>query len=336
MPAQNLTVSIPEHLYQFLLRLAEERGVTAEVLAGQMLGDNARSLGYRAPRRTIPIPGMALGDEPPAHLYDSPTHHGIPRIEAGIPQGSAPLPPPIMAPEKLPLIPRPPLEPSGELLTDDDVHAPEQSAPIVRVDAVVAILESSSDHPIGAVTAPGFAKVPEEIVAPHLPAEVTDPRFGSVRSNVQTRSETVIPDDEIIDGAKPDAPEKDEEEEDDDEMIEDDLKGPVLYLVSEDGSLDRIAKTRFVIGRASTCDFVCGGQGVSREHAVVLRDGDDYYIEDLQTANGTWMVKRKVSRRRAPDGQFEYAAGTERVIRRRISDGAEFFIGNERIKFVIR
>jgi hypothetical protein len=90
-----------------------------------------------------------------------------------------------------------------------------------------------------------------------------------------------------------------------------------LYLMSEGGDMDKIAKDRFVIGRGKHCDFVINSGKVSREHAVIIRDQNDWYIEDLGSSNGTWYNK-------------------QRIKRRKIEDGDEYYICSERVKFVMR
>jgi hypothetical protein len=100
-----------------------------------------------------------------------------------------------------------------------------------------------------------------------------------------------------------------------DEPQEDSL--PSLYLMAEGGEMDKIAKDRFVIGRGKHCDFVINSGKVSREHAVIMRDGGDYYIEDLGSSNGTWFNK-------------------QRIKRRKIEDGDEYYICSEKIKLVMR
>jgi hypothetical protein len=90
-----------------------------------------------------------------------------------------------------------------------------------------------------------------------------------------------------------------------------------LYVLTDGGALDRVIKDRFVIGRGKHCDFVIQSGKVSREHAVVVRVEDDWFIEDLGSSNGTWFNK-------------------QRVKRRQVEDGDEYYICNEKIKFVLR
>lgn len=92
---------------------------------------------------------------------------------------------------------------------------------------------------------------------------------------------------------------------------------PALYMMVEGGELDRIAKDRFVIGRGKHCDFVINSGKVSREHAVITREGNDYFVEDLGSSNGTWFNK-------------------QRIKRRKIEDGDEYFICSDKVKFVFR
>ncbi len=90
-----------------------------------------------------------------------------------------------------------------------------------------------------------------------------------------------------------------------------------LYLVTEDGELGQVRKERFVIGRGKHCDLVIDSAKVSREHAAIVHTGGEFWIEDLGSSNGTWFQK-------------------ERIERRRIADGDEYFVCSEKIRCVIR
>lgn len=90
-----------------------------------------------------------------------------------------------------------------------------------------------------------------------------------------------------------------------------------LYLMAEGGEMDRVAKDRFLIGRGKHCDFVINSGKVSREHAAITRENGEWYIEDLGSSNGTWFNK-------------------QRIKRRKIEDGDEYYICSEKIKLVFR
>src|SRR5579885_2767296 len=58
-----------------------------------------------------------------------------------------------------------------------------------------------------------------------------------------------------------------------------------------------------VIGRGGTADFVVQNPSVSRRHAIVSRDGDGWYVEDLGSGNGTFLNGRILTQRtRLHDG----------------------------------
>jgi hypothetical protein len=90
-----------------------------------------------------------------------------------------------------------------------------------------------------------------------------------------------------------------------------------LVVIREDGTTLEVNKERFLVGRGRHCDLVIDSAKISREHAAIFRDGMGWSIEDLGSSNGTWHRR-------------------ERIDRRRIQDGDEFFVCSEKIKCVLR
>jgi hypothetical protein len=86
-----------------------------------------------------------------------------------------------------------------------------------------------------------------------------------------------------------------------------------LLLVRDDGREAAVEADRFVIGRGRHCDLVIDSAKVSREHAAIVRDADGWSIEDLGSSNGTWFQG-------------------ERIARRRVADGDEYFVSGERLR----
>ena len=79
-------------------------------------------------------------------------------------------------------------------------------------------------------------------------------------------------------------------------------KEKVLVLMSEGRELERVTKDRFLIGRGKHCDLIINSGKASREHAAIVRENGNYFIEDLGSSNGTWFEKRRIGRRQIHEG----------------------------------
>jgi serine phosphatase RsbU (regulator of sigma subunit)/pSer/pThr/pTyr-binding forkhead associated (FHA) protein len=64
---------------------------------------------------------------------------------------------------------------------------------------------------------------------------------------------------------------------------------PWLKIVQGEGRgrLFRLDQQVTVLGRDASCEIVLADPGVSKRHARIVRQGDGYFIEDLQSTNGT-------------------------------------------------
>jgi hypothetical protein len=90
------------------------------------------------------------------------------------------------------------------------------------------------------------------------------------------------------------------------------VAGPELVLYAEGREVDRVAGPRFLIGRGKHCDLIINSGKVSREHAAIIRDGQEFFIEDLGSSNGTWFDKKRITRRKIEDGD-EYFVCSEKI-----------------------
>ncbi len=70
------------------------------------------------------------------------------------------------------------------------------------------------------------------------------------------------------------------------------------------------------IGRAEQSDITLADPGVSRNHARVVREGDDFIVEDLRSTNGTEVNGQLVRRRRLADGDVVKLASSTLQFRR--------------------
>jgi len=75
------------------------------------------------------------------------------------------------------------------------------------------------------------------------------------------------------------------------------LDGVVLREVN-------LTKDRTTIGRRSHNDLVIDNLAVSGEHAVVFRAGDDSYLEDLGSTNGTTVNGQPIKKHLLQSGDF--------------------------------
>jgi hypothetical protein len=57
-----------------------------------------------------------------------------------------------------------------------------------------------------------------------------------------------------------------------------------------------------LIGRNKRCDVVLADPNVSRQHAEIRREGDDYVVIDLDSTNGVQLNGKEVKRARLADG----------------------------------
>jgi hypothetical protein len=56
-----------------------------------------------------------------------------------------------------------------------------------------------------------------------------------------------------------------------------------------------LSKDRMVLGRASDVGIPIKHASISREHAAFTREGDDWFVEDLGSSNGSFLGKDKLT-----------------------------------------
>jgi hypothetical protein len=67
----------------------------------------------------------------------------------------------------------------------------------------------------------------------------------------------------------------------------------------ESFSLDR---PRLTVGRRPDSDVFLDDVTVSRDHAVVVKRGGDYYLDDCGSLNGTYVNRRRIESQQLSDG----------------------------------
>jgi hypothetical protein len=63
-----------------------------------------------------------------------------------------------------------------------------------------------------------------------------------------------------------------------------------------------LEKDRLTIGRRPDSDIFLDDVTVSRDHAILVRRGSDYFLDDCGSLNGTYVNRRRIESHRLTDG----------------------------------
>lgn len=70
-----------------------------------------------------------------------------------------------------------------------------------------------------------------------------------------------------------------------------------IFIISDEKQGEReieMTQDSVTFGRGEECDIVLPERQVSREHIRVYREGEQYFIEDLESKNGTWLNGQQI------------------------------------------
>jgi hypothetical protein len=82
-------------------------------------------------------------------------------------------------------------------------------------------------------------------------------------------------------------------------------RGAALVIRSGGGRAGEsfpLEKDRMTIGRRPDSDIFLDDVTVSRDHAVLVRRGSDYHLDDLGSLNGTYVNRRRIESHKLTDG----------------------------------
>jgi hypothetical protein len=82
-------------------------------------------------------------------------------------------------------------------------------------------------------------------------------------------------------------------------------EGPVLVIRSGGGRTGEsfpLDGDRMTIGRRPDSDIFLDDVTVSRDHALLVRRGDDLYLDDLGSLNGSYVNRHRIESHRLDDG----------------------------------
>jgi Protein of unknown function (DUF3662)/FHA domain len=97
------------------------------------------------------------------------------------------------------------------------------------------------------------------------------------------------------------------------------VRAPASLVLVQGGQPIRtwpLATSEISIGRAEQSDIPLADPGVSRNHARVVREGDDFILEDLRSTNGTEVNGQPIRRRRLANGDLLKLASSTLQFRR--------------------
>jgi FHA domain len=63
-----------------------------------------------------------------------------------------------------------------------------------------------------------------------------------------------------------------------------------------------LERDRLTVGRRPDSDIFLDDVTVSRDHAILVRRGTDYYLDDCGSLNGTYVNRRRIESHRLTDG----------------------------------
>jgi hypothetical protein len=97
------------------------------------------------------------------------------------------------------------------------------------------------------------------------------------------------------------------------------VQAPASLVLVQGGQPIRtypLSGPELTIGRAEQSDIALSDPGVSRSHARVVREGDDFIVEDLRSTNGTEVNGQPIRRRRLANGDMLKLAASTLQFRR--------------------
>ena len=83
------------------------------------------------------------------------------------------------------------------------------------------------------------------------------------------------------------------------------ITGPTLVIRAGGGRVGEsfpLAADRLTVGRRPDSDVFLDDVTVSRDHALLVRRGDDWYLDDCGSLNGTYVNRSRIESHRLQDG----------------------------------
>jgi len=310
-------ITIAPHLQRALDVMSKDMAVEPQALVNQAVFAWLRINGYVLPGAApqVEVPAPAIVAAPPAVLAEVPAVAPAvaPVVPVAAPVRSIPTP--------IPAPPPPPPPPVVVPVAAAPVSPPPPGVAVPPSEVAPALARMAQiDADLEKLTRPWPAWAP---VAPEEPeadeAEDEMPEDEAPREEATSAAAPAVEREEPVDDPSLDANtgESEMHEGPADSTIVLRSAPIALYLEREGEEPIRVTSDRFIIGRGPHCDLVIDSPRVSREHVALTRSGILFFIEDLNSSNGTWF-------------------GEERVTKRELESGDVINLGNEPVTFFLR
>ncbi|QRK07552.1 FHA domain-containing protein [Archangium violaceum] len=286
-------VGIADHLWETYEDMAQQMGSDRDALINQALFMFARLNGFievARPGRSE-APGMGVASRAAAPAPAPAAARSAPPVLQPVSGGAPARSPPPALRDDTPLPAPAPQRPSARLEERPPANALDNDP--ARREVAERVLETAAE--LERLIKGKSSEPREELDEEPLPEDSDDPGMDMAAHDEPMADDEPLPEDEPMDEEPMDEP-----------------GGSALILTMDNAEPQTITKERFVIGRGKHCDLMINSGKVSREHAVIVREGDDFFIEDLGSSNGTWFNKQRIKRRKIEDGD-EYFICSERV-----------------------
>ena len=86
-----------------------------------------------------------------------------------------------------------------------------------------------------------------------------------------------------------------------------------LYQIRDDGSQAErweLKEHPIVVGRSGQAEVRVRDEGLSRRHFIIVQEGNDYVIRDLNSRNGTWLRGQRVTAEKLQHNDLILAGNT--------------------------
>lgn len=265
---------IAEHLWEALQTMAKEMAADPQVLVNQALFQLVRMNGYF-------VPGTLAGlvrEIAPAVVSHEASEHLAPPVpdEAPVSQGEESVP---SAADDVSRI--------AEIRVDLEnltLPAPVSEPGVGAEDYLPEPLSLSEQEDLDT---PPAVQAHEEDELPQL----DELALGSSQEEAVVPAQMTDPDAQTMTGVK--------------------VKRRLFVTVDTEAPFE-VAGPRFVIGRDPSCNLILSSNKLSRQHAAIDLNDDGAHIEDLNSSNGTWFKRQRITRREIVHGD-EYRLGEVRL-----------------------